>query len=76
MIAMELSGVHVGRKLAVTYRFPSWPKSRQDAKKIIPAKQFAGVEHRATGRVSINNQYGDNILTVPFDATVEFEDDK
>lgn len=51
MLAIELSGVHVGQMVEVKYRFPSWPKAQHDMVRRITLRQ---VEHKANGRVHFN----------------------
>lgn len=69
MLAIELSGVHVGRTIRVSYRFPSWPKTQPNTERQVKLSQL---EHRENGRVHINgNQYSaQNKFYCNYDAEV------
>jgi len=69
MLALELSGIHVGKQISITFRFKSWPKSKPDAKEIL---KIHSVEHKNNGHVTIKTARYSAIFTYPFDAEVEF----
>jgi hypothetical protein len=73
MLAIELSGVHIKRKMQITYRFPSWPVSRPDACKHVYAYT---IEHHRNGHVYFKDAADYTIGYVPFDGVVEFIDGK
>lgn len=70
MLAIELSGIHIGQMAKITYRFPSWPKGQKDSIRIVRLTQ---VEHRMNGNVHFNkDQYSpSNKFYTPYSAVVE-----
>jgi len=78
MIALELSGVHVHAKMRITYRFKSWKKDKPE---VILEGYLNGVRHQPNSvMLSVANyqsEYGlsyQDIVKIPFDATVELLD--
>jgi hypothetical protein len=69
MIALELSGVHIGKTVQLTYKFPSWPEKR--AYSVVKVKVWS-LLHTEVGKVKIKpSEYGAAVW-VPFNAEVEF----
>jgi hypothetical protein len=72
MIALELSGAHIGSTLRVTYRRQSWKKDVPDA---VWTNKLYCVRHDANNRITINYGSYQSRLIVPWNAEVELLDE-
>lgn len=69
MLAIELSGIHVGSVVEFNYRFPSWSKTTPNTVRRVEIRQL---EHKQNGRVHINKDdyAAREKFYVPFDSEV------